>query len=154
MASERVKALEQRLLLFYTGLQRTASDILAKQLDRTKRGELKTPLKELALLVPEAVQVICNGRELSDLGRLLHRGWLIKRGLSASVSTDAIDGWYEKARSASAVGGKLLGAGSGGFLLLYVEPKHQDNVRAALSDLQEVPFRFEGQGSTILFSSR
>jgi D-glycero-alpha-D-manno-heptose-7-phosphate kinase len=111
-------------------------------------------LKQLADLVPRAVQVICNHDELSELGRLLHEGWMLKRGLSPSVSTDAIDTWYEKARSASAVGGKLLGAGSGGFLLLYVEPQHQDKVRSALADLQEVPFRFESQGSSILFSSR
>jgi D-glycero-alpha-D-manno-heptose-7-phosphate kinase len=154
MANERVQALEQRLLLFYTGMQRTASDILQDQLERTKSGELRAPLKQLADLVPPAVEVICNGRDLSELGKLLHQGWTIKRSLSPSVSTEAIDTWYEKARSASAVGGKLLGAGSGGFLLLYVEPQHQDNVRSALADLQEVPFAFEGAGSSILFSSR
>ena len=154
LGNERIRALEQRLLLFYTGLQRNASDILEEQLERTKRGELQGSLKQLAALVPEAVEVICNGNDLSDLGRLLHRGWMLKRGLSPAVSNDAIDTWYEKARSASALGGKLLGAGSGGFLLLYVEPKDQDKVRAALADLQEVPFKFESQGSTILFSSR
>jgi D-glycero-alpha-D-manno-heptose-7-phosphate kinase len=154
MTSERVKALEQRLLLFYTGVQRTASEILKEQLERTKSGQINPALKQLGMLADEGAKTICNGRQLSELGHLLHQGWLIKRGLSAAVSTDKIDGWYEKALSASAVGGKLLGAGSGGFLLLYVEPENQDKVRAALSDLQEVPFRFEGQGSTILFSSR
>jgi D-glycero-alpha-D-manno-heptose-7-phosphate kinase len=154
MGSERVKALEQRLMLFYTGIQRTASEILKDQIERTRNGELREPLKRLADLVPRAVQVICNHDDLSELGKLLHEGWLLKRGLSAAVSNDAIDTWYERARSASAVGGKLLGAGSGGFLLLYVEPQHQDKVRSALADLQEVPFRFESQGSSILFSSR
>jgi D-glycero-alpha-D-manno-heptose-7-phosphate kinase len=154
MNSDRVKALEQRLLLFYTGIQRTASEILKDQIERTRNGELRAPLKQLADLVPRAVQVICNRDDLSELGKLLHEGWMLKRGLSPAVSTDAIDTWYEKARSASAVGGKLLGAGSGGFLLLYVEPQHQDKVRSALADLQEVPFRFESQGSSILFSSR
>lgn len=154
LANERIKALEQRLILFYTGFQRTASEILEEQLERTKKGELRGPLKELTALALESVEVICGSRDLSELGNLLHRGWIIKRGLSAAVSTEAIDVWYEKARSASAVGGKLLGAGSGGFLLLYVEPEHQDSVRSALAELQEVPFRFESQGSTILFSSR
>ena len=154
MTSERVKALEQRLMLFYTGVQRSASDILKEQLERTKSGAINPALKKLAGLADEAVGTICNGRQLSDLGRLLHQGWLIKRELSAAVTTSDIDRWYEKALSASAVGGKLLGAGSGGFLLLYVEPENQDKVRTALADLQEVPFRFEGQGSTILFSSR
>ncbi len=154
LACERLEAIEKRLLLFYTGLQRNASDILEEQLERTRSGELQGPLKELVALVPRAVEVICHGNDLSELGRLLHAGWLIKRRLSAAVSTDMIDTWYERARSASAVGGKLLGAGSGGFLLLYVEPENQDKVRQALSDLQEVPFRFESQGSTILFSSR
>lgn len=154
LLSDRIKAIEQRLLLFYTGLQRHASEILEEQIARTKRGELQTPLKDLAALVPLAVDVVCNGRDLSGLGKLLHRGWMIKRGLSKAVSGESIDGWYEKALSASAVGGKLLGAGGGGFLLLYVEPEHHDKVRSALSDLQEVQFRFENQGSSILFSSR
>ena len=154
MGNDRVKALEQRLLLFYTGMQRTASDIVKDQLERTKSGALKSPLKQLGDLVPRAVEVFCNGNDLSELGRLLHQGWTIKRGLSKSVSNDSIDTWYERARSASAIGGKLLGAGSGGFLLLYVEPENQEKVRTALSDLQEVPFRFESQGSSILFSSR
>jgi D-glycero-alpha-D-manno-heptose-7-phosphate kinase len=154
LRSDRIKALEQRLLLFYTGLQRSASDILEEQLERTKRGELQGPLKEMAALVPRALEVICNGADLSEFGKLLHKGWIIKRGLSAAVSTGIIDTWYERARSASAVGGKLLGAGSGGFLLLYVEPENHDKVRRALADLQEVPFRFENQGSTILFSSQ
>jgi len=154
LTHERIKALEQRLLLFYTGLQRNASDILKEQIDRTTRGEVMTELRELGSLAPQAVDVICNGRDLSELGKLLHRGWMIKRSLSKAVSDDTIDGWYERARSACAVGGKLLGAGGGGFLLLYADPQHHDNIRAALSDLQEVPFRFESQGSTILFSSR
>ncbi|MBI4474336.1 MAG: NAD-dependent epimerase/dehydratase family protein [Acidobacteria bacterium] len=154
LTHERIQALEHRLLLFYTGLQRNASDILKEQIDRTKRGELMAELKELRSLASQAVDVICNGRDLRELGQLLHRGWMIKRGLSKAVSDGSIDGWYEKARSAGAGGGKLLGAGGGGFLLLFGEPEHHDNIRAALSDLQEVPFRFESQGSTIVFSSR
>jgi D-glycero-alpha-D-manno-heptose-7-phosphate kinase len=152
--SDRIKVLEQRLLLFYTGIQRTASDILKDQLERTKNGDLLAPLKRLGGLVPRAVDVISNGQDLSELGTLLHEGWMIKRCLSASVTTDAIDCWYDRARLAGAAGGKLLGAGSGGFLLLYVDPAHQDKVRTALADLQEVPFRFESQGSKILFHSR
>lgn len=154
LTHERIQALEHRLLLFYTGLQRNASDILKEQIDRTRRGELMGELKELRSLASQAVDVICNGRDLRELGTLLHRGWMIKRGLSKAVSDGSIDGWYEKARSAGAGGGKLLGAGGGGFLLLFGEPEHHDNIRAALSDLQEVPFRFESQGSTIVFSSR
>ncbi len=154
LTNDRINALEDRLMLFYTGLQRHASEILAEQLDRTRTGELHPKLKELASLVPQAVDAVCNGRELENLGKLMHRGWMIKRSLSTVVSGEAIDHWYERAIGAGSTGGKLLGAGGGGFLLLYVEPEKQDKVRAALSDLQEVRFRFESQGSSILFSSR
>ena len=87
---------------------------------------------------------------LDTLGSLLHRNWELKKGLASGVSNGHIDSLYSRAREAGALGGKITGAGGGGFLLLYCNPKYQGKVREALSDLKELPFRFEEQGTTVL----
>ncbi len=148
---ERLEALEDRLLLFYTGLQRTAHDILESQMSRTKNGEIASQLNHMQALVEEGAKILGNGRDLREFGELLQDSWMYKRQLSDAVSNPLIDDAYEQARGAGAVGGKLLGAGGGGFLLLYVEPYNQEAVRQALADLQEVNFHFESQGSRLIF---
>ena len=92
-----------------------------------------------------------SGDDPERFGRLLNESWQLKRRLTASVSNPLIDGYYRKALEAGAVGGKLLGAGGGGFLLLYVEPDRQDAVRQALGSLKELPFRFDDGGSRITY---
>jgi len=147
---DRLHALEERLMLFYTGLQRTAHDILEKQMARTQKGEIASQLNHMQSLVKDGEKILSNGRDLREFGELLEESWKCKRQLSDSISNALIDDAYERAKGAGAVGGKLLGAGGGGFLLLYVEPYNQAAVREALADMLEVKFNFENQGSRLI----
>ncbi|MDQ7783733.1 MAG: GHMP kinase [Desulfomonilaceae bacterium] len=145
------KALQGNLLMFYTGITRRAGDILKVQNETTRLNmEALTRMRDLCR---ELMDVLKDARSLNRFGEVLHRAWLYKRDLVQNISNDSINEYYEKARSAGAIGGKLLGAGGGGFLLFYVEPQNQDNVRTALRDLQELPFLFEPQGSKVLYIS-
>ncbi|WP_447968300.1 GHMP family kinase ATP-binding protein [Nitrospira sp. M1] len=148
---ERLAALEERLLLFYTGQQRTAHDILEHQMSRTKNGDVVSQLTHMQSLVQEGATILCNGRDLREFGELLQESWMYKRQLSDAISNSLIDDAYERACRAGAVGGKLLGAGGGGFLLLYVEPYNQKAVRQSLVGMPEVNFHFESQGSRLIF---
>lgn len=148
---ERLHALEQRLLLLYTGVQRHAHKVLDEQMQRTQLGQNDDLLKKMVKLVNEGIEVLTNSRDLSDFGELLHEGWLIKRRLSRKVTTSWIDELYERARKAGAVGGKLLGAGGGGFLLFYVEPYNREKLRQSLPELHQADFSFENSGSQIIF---
>lgn len=151
MNEDRLKDLHKRLMLFYTGRQRTAHEILDEQIKRTQTGENEENLKKLAILVDRGLKTLVSNEDLKEFGSLLHEGWVLKRGLSSKVSTSWIDEAYDRARSAGAVGGKLLGAGGGGFLLLYVEPEDQEKVRQALDELYHVEFEFEKAGSQVIF---
>ena len=141
--------LEQNLLLFYTGVSRPAEDILTQQKQITA-GKLDH-LRQMRDLCEQAEKILTEGKDLHHFGTVLHQGWLLKRSLVHAISSDAIDRWYAQAMAAGAVGGKLLGAGGGGFLLFYVEPPKQAAVREALMELCELPFRFEPQGSKIIY---
>ncbi len=149
---ERLHDLEKRLLLLYTGRQRTAHEVLDEQAERTKAGRNDADLSELKGLVKRGIEVLSGTGDLAEFGSLLHHGWELKRRLSSKVSTPQIDELYLCAREAGAVGGKLLGAGSGGFLLLFVEPEQREHVRQALAELKEAPFAFEEHGSRIIFN--
>lgn len=138
-------ALEGNLMLYFTGLQRHASEIAAAQVKALKEDALH----RIAELVDEAIVCLAENR-LLKFGEKLHESWMLKRQLSDRVSTPEIDTLYDRARSAGAVGGKLLGAGGGGFLLLFVEPPNQHRVREALSNLIEIPFRFGHEGSRVM----
>lgn len=145
----RVAQLESRLMLFFTGVSRNASEIAKSQIDNFKSH--LNEMKAMCNMVDEAVAMLHSGNgALSDFGRLLHDSWLRKRSLSDRISSQAIDDMYESARKAGATGGKLLGAGGGGFLLLFVEPEAQVAVRRQLRHLVQVPFRFEISGSRIV----
>jgi len=149
--ARRLAELEQSLLLLYTGLRRQAHQVLAEQIDNTRSGAANNALAEMSRLVDEGLDVLLSPRRpLSDFAALLHQTWCLKRTLSTQVSTSRIDGWYERARAAGAIGGKLLGAGGGGFLLLMAPPDLHPDVCRAVPDLRAVPFRFESEGSTIL----
>jgi len=145
------RRLVQSLMLFFTGATRDASSILREQVARTDR-QLGV-LRELKTLAWEGRH--CLERNDPDgLGYLLHEGWLLKRRLAPSISNPAIDAAYERARRAGALGGKITGAGGGGFLLTYVPVERQDAVRAALSDLSELPCNLERDGSKVILNGR
>ena len=146
---ERIRELNDHLMLFYTGIKRTASDIA-----QTFVGDLEArrrQLRTMAALVDEAIAVLNSREDLTPFGELLHETWEAKRSLSSAVSNPEVDALYDKARAAGAVGGKLTGAGGGGFMLLFVPPERQKTVRAALESFVYVPFRIEFSGSQIIF---
>lgn len=148
---ETKAALQENLLMFYTGKTRRAGDILEKQKAATRdKMDALTRMRDLG---DRALEVLREGRSLSRFGEVLHEGWVLKRSLVDSISDDEINKYYEKARGAGAIGGKITGAGGGGFFLFYVERQNRNRVREALSDLQELPFRFEPQGSKIIYIS-
>lgn len=150
VSSKRLKMINQRLMLFYTGIRRNAHEILKEQIKKTEVN--KTKLESLKKLVEEGVAIISNSKKnLSNFGELLNEGWQIKRQLSSKITNEEIDKTYSLAKKAGAVGGKLLGAGGGGFLLLYVEPGKKQGVRKALRHLKEVEFLFENEGSRLIF---
>jgi D-glycero-alpha-D-manno-heptose-7-phosphate kinase len=140
-------ALEDRLMLFYTGTNRIASKIAGQVILNLHRK--KTTLKKMHQKVEEALNILQTDKDLDDFGRLLNENWLLKRSISDVVSNERIDRIYKKAIENGALGGKLLGAGSSGFLLFYVPPEKQKNVKTALIDYLYVPFKFENQGSII-----
>jgi D-glycero-alpha-D-manno-heptose-7-phosphate kinase len=148
---ERLNALQERLMLMYTGIQRRAHEVLDEQLQRTETGEITADLYQLRRIVDQGLAVLAEGRDLSDFGALLHDSWLIKRGLSSKISMPGTDSAYDRARVAGAIGGKLLGAGSGGFLLLFVEPQHRSAVLRAVPELRITDFALENSGSRIIF---
>ncbi|HTY13856.1 MAG TPA: GHMP kinase [Candidatus Omnitrophota bacterium] len=148
---DQKQALEGNLLLFYTGITRRANSILAKQKENSasKLKELKS-LKQLAYDLRDTLQ---KKGPVDDFGRALNEGWKIKKSLAEGISNPEIDGLYEKAMRAGALGGKILGAGGGGFLLLYVPEAAQKKVREALSSFRETKFNLEPQGSKIIYVS-
>jgi D-glycero-alpha-D-manno-heptose-7-phosphate kinase len=149
ISQDRKKLLNENLMLFFTGFSRFSSEIAKKQEAAThdKTKELLT----MKSLVDDAEKILTSKTDLVEFGKLLNYTWQLKRGITSGISTDAIDGLYEKAINAGAVGGKLLGAGGGGFLLFYVEKDKQENVKKALNDLLYIPFEFENHGTQILF---
>jgi D-glycero-alpha-D-manno-heptose-7-phosphate kinase len=148
-APDRLEELQRHLALYFTGFSRTASEIAQEQLRVTshKKPELQTMLQ----LVDEAEAILADsGRSLDEFGRLLHEGWQLKRSLTQKISTANIDEIYQAGLSAGALGGKLLGAGGGGFMLFYVPPERRALLRARLKNLLCVPFSFSNRGSHII----
>lgn len=152
ITEERKKELNGNLMMFFTGFSRMSFDI-------HKETKIVLPnrtaeLKELLSLVDEAQKILESDSPLSDFGRLLDTTWGIKKRMTSSVSTELIDGIYQKAIAAGALGGKLLGAGGGGFFIFYVEPDKRESVRGALRDLLSVAFEFENTGSTVVTNTK
>lgn len=149
---QRKTQLNNRLMLFFTGFTRFSSEI---QQSTTATLQDKTrQLLDMLALVDDAQKVLTDTRsDLDDFGKLLDASWRLKRQTGIKISTDSIDMLYGKALSAGAVGGKLLGAGGGGFLLFYVPEDRQTAVLGALSDLMHVPFCFENDGTQIIHNS-
>ena len=149
MKAERLHELNDHLMLFYTGIKRTATDVADSYVPTI--GTKKRQLRIMKDLVDESINLLnCEG-DLSGFGELLHESWLAKRSLSSSVSNDDVDRVYEAACNAGALGGKITGAGGGGFMLLFVPPEQQAHVRKALNQLIHVPFNFDYNGSQIIY---
>ncbi len=151
LPAARMQEFQDSLLLFFTGFSRYSSEVVAEQLQNVPRKNKE--LAEMAAMVDQGRGILTGGGDLADFGRLLHESWLLKRSLSSRVSTPEIDAMYAAARQAGALGGKITGAGGGGFLLLYVERARQPAVRRALSHLLHVPFDLDHSGSQIIFSN-
>lgn len=146
---ERVHELDTHLMLFYTGIKRTASDVAESYVNNIDNR--KRQLRILKDMVDESVSIISSNQDITTFGELLHEAWQAKRSLSAKVSNSEVDDIYERAIAAGAIGGKLTGAGGGGFMLLFVPPDKQANVKQKLAQLIHVPFKFEFSGSQIIF---
>ena len=145
----RLAELEQHLALFFTGFARTASEVAQEQVKVTHQR--KTELDAMLQCVQEAETIIrCTSRSLDDFGRLLHESWQIKRTLTQKITNPTIDEIYEAGLSAGALGGKLLGAGGGGFMLFYVPPERREALRTRLKKLLCVPFAFSTKGSHVV----
>ncbi|HEV3259952.1 MAG TPA: hypothetical protein VG013_23995 [Gemmataceae bacterium] len=147
--SPRVAELQAHLMLFYTGITRTASDVARSYVTRIE--SCGRQLRVIQELVQESIDILASGTNILAFGDLLHDAWRMKRSLSARVSNTEVDALYGRARSAGAIGGKLAGAGGGGFLLLFVPPDKHAAVLQALHGLIHVPFAFESSGSQIIF---
>lgn len=149
MDLDRKQKLNDRLLLFFTGFTRLSSDV---QKESKPIKEKQAELKRMLSLVDTAEDILMSG-DLDDFGRLLDETWRLKRQTGNNISTGSIDAYYEKGIIAGALGGKLLGAGGGGFLLFYVPEDRREAVMDAMSDLLYIPFAFTNEGSTIVYDS-
>ena len=146
---DRLEELNSHLMLFFTGIKRTASDMAKTYVeDLESKSEHIQAMQEM---VDEALGILCGTRCICNFGELLHKTWMLKRSLSPQISNNVVDELYEQARAHGAIGGKIMGAGGGGFLVLFVPPSAQDRVRKALQELFWVPFKFESAGSQIIF---
>jgi D-glycero-alpha-D-manno-heptose-7-phosphate kinase len=149
LPAQRIEELSSHLMLCYTGIKRTASDVAKSYVqDMESRDQQLHQIREM---VDEGIAILNSEQDIASFGRLLHRSWEAKRSLSSLVSNRHIEEIYDGARSAGAIGGKLLGAGGGGFMLLFVPPSKQTQVRDRLDKLLHVPFKFESSGSQIIF---
>lgn len=153
ISPERKKRLNDNLMMFFTGFTRFSSDV-QKANSASGSKDKNAMLKEMFSLVDDAEKVLTDkNADLDDFGRLLDHTWKLKRQTGAAVSTNSIDGLYAKGIEAGALGGKLLGAGGGGFLVFYVQPEYQENVRKAMSNLMYIPFEFENGGTRVIHYS-
>lgn len=150
LSADRMRDLNAHLMLFYTGIKRTASSVAETYVNGI--DDRRRQLRLMRDLVEEGLSILNGEQDLTAFGELLNEAWQAKRSLSASVSNSDVDDLYARAIAAGAVGGKITGAGGGGFLLLFVPPDRQDQVRAGLEGLIHVPFKFEPSGSQILFA--
>lgn len=152
MPENRKKELDNNLLMFFTGFTRLSSDIQKANISQNMNRIEK--LKEMLCLVDEAEKILTDeNNKLNEFGRLLDWTWKLKRGTGKNISTDCIDILYKRCIEAGAIGGKLLGAGGGGFLLFYVEPEKHNAVKETMKDLLYIPFKFEDEGTTVIHYS-
>lgn len=147
----RLKLFQEHLLLVFTGFSRTASEVVKELIN--KISQKKNELKTMYEMVYEARNILNSKCDIKDFGKLLHQNWLLKKNLANNISTSFIDEIYESAMNEGAIGGKLLGAGGGGFILIFAEPGIQHKIKKKLKELLFVSFEFENSGSQIVFYS-
>jgi D-glycero-alpha-D-manno-heptose-7-phosphate kinase len=149
MPIERLNNFQAKFMLFFSGISRIASEVAGEQIKNTAKNTKN--LSKMIEVTEEAYKVLTNGQsDFRHFGELLHETWLLKKTLSTQVSTSMIDKMYDTAMKNGAVGGKLLGAGGGGFMLLYAEPESQGQIKEALKDYLHIPFQFDFSGSKII----
>jgi D-glycero-alpha-D-manno-heptose-7-phosphate kinase len=141
--------LNRRLLMFFVGGARDARDVLTRQ--KANTSDKMQVLRRMCGIARQLRDVLTEGRDLSVFGSLMHEAWVAKKSLESSISNPQIDSYYERGLRAGATGGKLLGAGGGGFLLFFCEPSEQPRLRAELAELRELEFSFDPQGSKIVY---
>tara|TARA_B100000315_G_scaffold136259_1_gene125566 strand:+ start:21017 stop:21970 length:954 start_codon:yes stop_codon:yes gene_type:complete len=150
MKKETKEKLNKNLIMFYTGINCRSDTILNEQ---NKNTDNNIDNLNKMVTLSENLRDALQNNELLEYGKFMHQGWNLKKQLASNISNIVLDEYYDKARKAGAIGGKILGSGGGGFLLLYCEPKYQNNVRESLSNLKEATFKFEEQGSKIIYVS-
>lgn len=149
ISPERKEELNRNLLLFFTGFTRFSSEV--QGINNVSSEDKKTQLLEMASLVDQAEHILTdNNTNLDEFGKLLDYSWKLKKQTGSKISTGHIDYYYKIGMEAGALGGKLLGAGGGGFLLFYVQPENQEQVRIALRELMYIPFKFENGGTRVI----
>lgn len=151
ISPKRKRQLNNNLLMFFTGFTRFSSDV-QKTNKTSGMDDKKSRLQKMYELVDEAEAILTDkNRDLDDFGRLLDTTWRLKKGTGSAISTGSIDELYEKGIKAGALGGKLLGAGGGGFLVFYVQPEKQEAVKEAMRELMYIPFKFEDGGTQVIY---
>ena len=152
ISPERKKMLNDNLMMFFTGFTRFSSEL--QKINNVSASDKKNQLKEMLSLVDEAENVLTdNSSDLDDFGRMLDHTWRLKKKTGSAISTGSIDEFYDKGIKAGALGGKLLGAGGGGFLVFYVQPEYKQNVMNAMHELMYIPFSFENGGTRVIHYS-
>jgi D-glycero-alpha-D-manno-heptose-7-phosphate kinase len=148
---ETLTALQENILVFYTGISRSASSILKNQQEVVSASDAKQKAMQRMVQLARDLKTQLQQNNLTAFGEILHEGWELKRSMTGDISSAEIDAWYSAARQAGAAGGKLLGAGSGGFLMFYAPRERHEAITRALKDLRQIPVQFEPQGSRIIF---
>jgi len=152
VSNGKLALLQDHLMLFFTGFSRYASDVAGEQIK--KISEKKKELQLMKEMVDEAINILNGGTDdITDFGNLLHESWKIKKGLTKLITTSEIDNIYERVINAGAMGGKLVGAGGGGFILLFAKPELQPRIKEELQNLVYVPFRFDSLGTQVIMYS-
>ena len=146
-----ISKMEESILVFYTGRTRSAATLLSTQSDNMKRADKREIMSKMVSLSYE-MKALLENDDVEFLGELLDANWQLKRQLSAGISDPQIDEWYKKGLTAGATGGKILGAGNGGFIMYFAPKEKHIDIEGALSDLKKISFGFDSQGSRILFS--
>ncbi len=146
-----IEALEAHVLLFYTGVTRSASNLLKQQAQGIDSDETKQRTVKRMVDLAYTLRAELQRNNIAVFGEILHENWVLKRSIAPDITTENIDNWYNTARRAGALGGKILGAGAGGFLMLFAPPDSHQPIKAALQMLRPVDVRFETQGSQIIF---
>lgn len=149
ISADRIAELEQSIMIFYTGIKRKAGDLEAKKIQNLEK--IQESLKAMHLIVDEGYRILTGTTSLNAFGELLHKNWMLKKSLESGVSNSAIDGMYELGVSAGALGGKLLGAGGGGFLLFFAPLEKQAAIRKALAAYPEIHVRLDAPGTQVVY---